>query len=77
MLPVNSYILVMMKLCNEKIDQMFYLVVQAIDSFRSAKNLEKVIVRGRFMFKDLKDRETIVRYIFEEERKMRRKEMET
>ena len=31
----------------------------------------------RFMFKDLKDRETIVRYIFEEERKMRRKEMET
>ena len=77
MLPVNSYILVMMKLCNEKIDQMFYLVVQVIDSFRSAKNMEKVIVRGRFLFKELKDRETIVRYIFEEERKMRRKEMGT
>lgn len=73
--PVNSYILVMMRLYNEKIDQMFYLIVQVVDSFRSPKNLDKVIVRGRFLFKDLKDRETIVRYIFEEERKIRRKEM--
>lgn len=74
-LPVNSYVLVIMRLCNEKIDQTFYLIVQVVDSFRSTKNLDKVIVRGRFLFKDLKDRETIVRYIFEEERKIRRKEM--
>ncbi len=74
-LPVNSYSLVIMRLCNEKIDQTFYLIVQVVDSFRSQKNPDKVIVRGRFLFKDLKDRETIVRYIFEEERKIRRKEM--
>ncbi len=75
-LPVNSCILVMMRLCNEKIDQTFFLIVQVVDSFRSQKSPDKAIVRGRFLFKDLKDREAIVRYIFEEERKIRKKEME-
>lgn len=75
MLPARAYLLVMLRLRNEKMDQMFYLVVQVIDSFRSPKNMGKVIIRGKFIFKDLKDRETIVRYIFEEERKIRRKEM--
>ena len=31
--------------------------------------------RAKFIFKDLKDREKIVRFVFEEERKIRRKEV--
>jgi hypothetical protein len=46
-----------------------------VEAIRAQNNFEKFIHRGKFMFKDLKDRETIVRYVFEEERRIRRKEM--
>lgn len=71
----NDKILVMIRLTSEKLDQMFYLVVQIVDSFQAPNNADKFISRGRFIFKDLKDREQIVRYVFDEERRIRRKEI--
>jgi c-di-GMP-binding flagellar brake protein YcgR len=74
-LEKNSFAVVVIRLCNEKLDQTFYLVTQIIDAQQSQNNSGKYIHRGKFLFKDLKDRETIVRYVFEEERRIRRKEM--
>jgi c-di-GMP-binding flagellar brake protein YcgR len=74
-LEKDSFVVVVIRLCNEKIDQTFYLVTEIVDAQQSEKNTDKYIHRGKFLFKDLKDRETIVRYVFEEERRIRRKEM--
>ncbi|MDD6156259.1 MAG: flagellar brake protein [Lachnospiraceae bacterium] len=71
----ESFILIIIRLTNDKIDQTFYLVTEMIDSIPSPKVSGKFISRGKFLFKDLKDREGIVRYVFEEERRIRRKEM--
>ena len=51
----------------------FVLVAQIIDSYGAINDSEKYINRGKFIFKDLKDREKIVRFVFEEERKIRKK----
>lgn len=69
----NKYMLVTVRLENEKIDQLFYLVSEVIASEPNT-NGEKYINRAKFLFKDLNDRETIVRYVFEEQRRLRRKE---
>lgn len=74
-LEKGSYVIVIIRLTNNKIDQMFYLVTQIIESAKSAKGPGKYIQRGQFLYKDLKDREMIVRYVFEEERCIRKKEM--
>ncbi len=74
-LEKDSYVIVIIRLTNNKIDQMFYLVTQIIESEKSAKDSGKYIQRGQFLYKDLKDREMIVRYVFEEERCIRKKEM--
>jgi c-di-GMP-binding flagellar brake protein YcgR len=72
-LQPDTYILTMIRLSNDKIDQMFYLVTQILESELST-NGYKYMNRAKFLFKDLRDRETIVRYVFEEERRIRRKE---
>jgi c-di-GMP-binding flagellar brake protein YcgR len=69
------FVVVVIRLCNDRIDQTFYLVTQVVDAQPSKNSKGKFIHRGKFLFKDLKDRETIVRYVFEEERRIRRKEM--
>ncbi len=67
---------VIMHLLNNSVDQTFYLVVRVLHSERSVyRGEERYINRAKFLFKDLKDRETIVRYVFEEERRLRRKEI--
>jgi c-di-GMP-binding flagellar brake protein YcgR len=71
----NCYAVVIVRLTNDKLDHTFYLVTEVVEAIRAENNPEKFIHRGKFMFKDLKDRETIVRYVFEEERRIRRKEM--
>jgi c-di-GMP-binding flagellar brake protein YcgR len=74
-LEKDSYAVVIVRLIDDKLDHTFYLVTEIVEAIRAENNLEKFIHRGKFMFKDLKDRETIVRYVFEEERRIRRKEM--
>lgn len=75
MLRKDSLGVVIIHLAGEKIDRTFYLITRIIDSTRSQKNFEKCINRGMFLFRDLRDREAIVRFVFDEERRIRRKEM--
>ena len=74
-IPVDSLLLIVIRLTNEKIDQTFFLITQIIESMESPRVRGKYITRGKFHFKDINDRETIVRFVFEEERRIRRKEM--
>lgn len=72
----DSYILSVFQLTNSLLDKTFYLVAQIIESVPTSGSKEKrYINRAKFMLKNLKDREAIVRYIFEEERQMRKKEI--
>lgn len=72
-LQEQKYILTTIRLQNDIMDQQFYLVAELISSDLN-KNGEKYINRAKFLFKDLNDRETIVRFVFEEQRRLRRKE---
>ncbi len=74
-LMAGGNLLVVIRLSNDKVDQTFFLVTQIIESVESPKVRGKYITRGKFLFKDLNDREEIVRFVFEEERRIRRKEM--
>lgn len=70
----EQYLLTVIRLTNSQIDQTFYLVVQIIESaLRKGGENETYINRAKFLFKDLKDREIIIRYVFEEERRLRMK----
>ena len=48
--------------------------MQIIDGYEAPNAQGMYFNRGKFGFKDLKDRERIVRFVFEEERKIRKKE---
>jgi len=72
-LEANSYVLVKIQLSNDKIDQIFFLVTEIVDSIPTVNDPSKYQNRGKFRFKEMKDRETIVRYVFEEERRIRNK----
>lgn len=74
-LEVGAYILSLVDLRNGVIDESFILVTKIIASDISDAVRGKFSNRAQFMFKDLKDREKIVRFVFEEERRIRRKEM--
>ncbi|MDY2590937.1 MAG: flagellar brake protein [Agathobacter sp.] len=71
----DSFLLAIIRLTNEKIDNTFYLVCKIISSNIIEHMQDKYTNRAKFIFKDIKDRETIVRYVFEEERRIRRKEI--
>lgn len=70
----GDYVLLMIRLTNERMDETFYLVCQIIASEKHPTLEDTYSNRGKFIFKNLKDREKIVRFVFEEERKIRRKE---
>jgi len=68
-------ILVMLRLTNEKMDRQFHIlgkVIACIEVHTPAKALFES--RVGFVIEDNKIREEIIRYIFEEERKIRQKE---
>lgn len=73
-LEIGSKILTVIRLANGKVDHMFYLVTEIIAS----DPIEKVhgfwITRAKFEFKNIKDRDLIIRYVFEEDRMRRKKE---
>lgn len=72
-LKTGSYVLVMTTLENMVVQGKFILVVQIVDGYEAPNTQGKYFNRGKFVFKDLKDREKIVRFVFEEERKIRKK----
>ena len=71
---VGDYVLTEFRLTNDKVDQTFYLVNQIVASDEKEDEKGVFINRAKFLYKDLKDREKIVRYVFEEERRVRRTE---
>ena len=73
-LEVGSRVLSVMRLANDKIDHMFYLVTEVIACDPVEKMPDLWIVRSKFEFKNIKDRDLIIRYVFEEDRMNRKRE---
>ena len=71
----NDFILLMIRLTNDRMDETFYLVCQIVGCERHPSLDNTFSCRAKFIFKDLKDREKIVKFVFEEERRIRRKEI--
>lgn len=71
----DSFILTDFHLENDRVNSEFFLACQIISSERSTKEPDKYVNRAKFIYKDLKDREAIVQFVFEEERRIRRKEI--
>lgn len=74
-LQPGTYILAILDLNNNVVTESFVLVSKIIVSEKIEGNEGKFSNRSQFIFKDLKDREKIVRYVFEEERRIRKKEI--
>ena len=72
-LEPGQFVLLTFRLVNENTDECFYLVSQIVAIQK--EDSDRYSCRAKFIFKDLKDREKIVRFVFEEERKIRRKEV--
>lgn len=71
---VGAYLLTVIRLTNDKVDQTFYLVAEIIECVKMEKIPDRLVTRAKFHFKDIKDREIIVRYVFEQDRMLRKKE---
>lgn len=69
----GSYIVIELRLVNSKFDETFYLLCRIVEGDLRNEAVDKVSNRAKFIYKDLKDRETIVRFVFEEERRIRKK----
>ena len=74
-LTPGEYILSIMNISNKEISENFILVAKIIASDLIKNTNDKFSNRAQFIFKNLKDRERIVRFVFEEERRIRRKEI--
>ena len=68
-LKKGDKLLCVLHLQNDKMDRMFYLVSEVIDCNTIEQVRDKWVVRAKWIFKNLKDRDLIVRYVFEEEAK--------
>lgn len=75
LLKEGDFVLIVTRLTNDRIDETFYLACRIVDSQKNSNVEDLYIHRAKFIFKDLKDRDKIVRFVFEEERKIRRKEL--
>lgn len=71
----DDYLLLMFRLANRCIDENFYLVCRIIESGVKSIQEKTYINRAQFLYKDLRDREKIVRFVFEEERRIRKKDI--
>lgn len=74
-LEPGQHLLLWLHLKNEHLDKRYYIVGSVISCVRIENVSEKRYeIRVKFMIKDDKVREEIIRYIFEEERRTRQKE---
>ncbi len=72
-LEPGQFVLLTFRLVNENTDECFHLVSQIVATQK--EDADRYSCRAKFIFKDLRDREKIVRFVFEEERRIRRKEV--
>lgn len=68
-------LLLVIRLTNAYTDETFYLPGQVIASEPHPSQPQAYMHRVKFLFRDIRDREKIVRFVFEEERRIRRKEV--
>lgn len=74
-LKPNDQILVMLRLTNDKTDRQFQIRGNIIECRRVEKSKDQLFEsRVKFIIEDNRIREEIIRYIFEEERRIRQKE---
>ena len=70
----GQYILLGLRLTNDKMDKQYYILGSVIACYPMENTKDKLYeCRVKFMIKDNKIREEIIRYIFEEERRIRQK----
>lgn len=74
-LTEGEFLLFVIRLTNDRMDETFYLVGQVIAADPNPQRKDLYISRAKFIFKDLKDREKIVRFVYDEERRIRKKEI--
>lgn len=60
----------------EECTQQFNIVCKVINCTQSLDNADRYFARSKFIFDRMTEREKIVRFVFEEERRIRRREME-
>lgn len=73
-LESGEKLLAVIRLQNGKMDHTFYLVMEIIDCNSIEHVRDRWVVRGKWLFKNKKERDAIVRYVFEEDRMIRKKE---
>lgn len=76
-LQEGEKILIMLNLENDKFSRRFCLLTDIVTCEEAGypePPQTKWIARGRFKFTDIKERDIIVRYVFEEDRRLRKKE---
>lgn len=75
-LVTDSYVMIGVELKNEEFQKTYLIPAHVLSSSVSQKNQERFENRAEFIIRDRMVREEIIRYIFDEERKIRNKERE-
>lgn len=74
-LEAGEKILAILHLVNDKMDHMLYLVAEVIESFRIDNMQPEIWVnRAKWQYKNKRDMELVIKYVFEEDRMIRKKE---
>lgn len=71
----GDYLAVRTVLKNETVDQELTVVVSIVSCRKAAPNMERYETRAEFLHLGAKLRETIIKYIFDEDRKIRKRDM--
>lgn len=71
----GDYLAVHMTLSNENIDKDIWVVVSIVSCRKAAQNMERYETRAEYIHMGNKLREIIIKYIFDEDRKIRKKDV--
>lgn len=72
-LETDSYILIVVRLSSSSMDKQYFIKGHVLASEEAENRWGKIETRVQFIFHDNRMQEEIIRYIFEEERKIRKK----
>ena len=75
-LEEGTYFMAQFSLELEECTQQFNIVCKVINCTQSLDYADRYFARSKFIFDRMTEREKIVRFVFEEERRIRRREME-
>jgi c-di-GMP-binding flagellar brake protein YcgR len=71
----GEYLAVRTQLQNENIDQELMVVVSIVSCRKATPNVERYETRAEYLHLGAKLRETVIKYIFDEDRKIRKKDV--